>query len=246
MSDVIQLYPFDPRAAAERAGAIRAAQDMLWGGIVLGDRFMQQNAEMKLKRLGACDMEGHRCGLCEKTSDEAGEPIYAYGEAVTSMSLKSGWYHNSCVVNKRNTYEAQKHERDVAAKLAEKAFGGEKVAGLVVDTTGKKVKLHTTEEMDAKTGKAKVVPYKGRPFNADVGESAAEAAVAPKPSGRGAVVRPDDDLSGLSSEEVIAKAKSMGYQELPTWPNGGVRVMRARNFIRNKRKAAPVGNGKKK
>lgn len=222
----------DPWQVAADEGALRAAQVMLFGGICQGDNFIVQHACMKLERLGGRDMEGHRCGLCSKNSDEQGEPVYAYGDAVTSMNMKSGWYHNSCVRAKRVEYDATVHEARVRAKKEEK------VAGLVVDATGKKVKLHTTDTMDSRTGEEKVAPYKGRPFNNDPGSSATEAVVARPKVSRGVVARRDDDLVALSGPEVIAKAKEMGYQEPPVWPNGGVRVMRARNYIRNAWKKA--------
>lgn len=223
------LYgPPDPWMEAAEAGALRSAQDMLFGGICAGDDFIVMHAVTKLDRLGGRDMEGHSCQLCGRTSDEAGEPVYAYGEAVTSMGLKAGWHHNSCVRAKRVEYDAARHEAAVQAKKEEK------MAGLVVDVTGStKGSLHTTETMDPKTGKKKVAPYKGKPIVP--GEALAVTMPEPKVS-RGVVARKHDDMAALSGPEVIAMAVSMGYQEPPTWPNGGVRVMRARNFIRNARK----------
>ena len=58
----------------------------------------------------------------------------------------------------------------------------------------------------------------------------------PKTDGRGVIAKADDDLAGLDIVQLLAIARKLGYEEDPKFPNGGVRVMRCRNFIRNARK----------
>lgn len=53
---------------------------------------------------------------------------------------------------------------------------------------------------------------------------------------RAPVAKKDDIFAGLKIEELLAKAKPLGYKEIADWPNGGVRVMRVRNFLRNEAK----------
>lgn len=58
-----------------------------------------------------------------------------------------------------------------------------------------------------------------------------------KEADRGAIVSGDDPVAGLTLPELLSRATELGYEEQP-FPNGGVRVMRIKNFLRNHAKKA--------
>jgi hypothetical protein len=159
------------------------------------------------------------CVFCHEGPGSEGENkgLYRYNYAMVQMKMEPGWAHHACMKQAVDEFKASGQPAQPATN-----------------------EVIRDNNRAGKTGRVLPVrqPDPANDAPPDAAPRAVKAKAAPKPKAGKASPKPakaadaNDPCAGKTTDQLLAIALKLGYVEQPA-PNGGVRAMRIKNFIRN-------------